>query len=190
MKFKPRSLISIRTVTIIGGQPSVSGLKWPRGSLALTELEVVEARCDSVRMRSTCLDVLPEKLSSGDALPLEVFGECFEVLLTACTRGSQKENATHYNTTKIMIRHVLAWCRRVAVIHSYLGSSWFSAEWIEAVIQGDEQQSASEGLQRAHRPDFRLSSFRSTLCSRTLPFCPCWFGLNSYVKSWNFNASV
>ena len=63
--------------------------------MVLTELEVVEARTNSLRVRSTCLDMLPEKLSSGDALPLEVFGECFEVLLTACARGSQKEYATN-----------------------------------------------------------------------------------------------
>ena len=54
-------------------------------------------------MRSTCLDMLPEKLSSGDALPLEVFGECFEVLLTACARGSQKEDAANCSETKIML---------------------------------------------------------------------------------------
>ena len=64
-------------------------------ALELTELEVVEARCNSLRVRSACLDMLSEKLTSGDALPLEVFGERFEVLLTACTRGSQKENATN-----------------------------------------------------------------------------------------------
>ena len=71
--------------------------------MALTELEVVEARTNSLRVRSTCLDVLSEKLSSGDALPLEVLGECFEVLLTACARGSQKEDATNCSEKKIML---------------------------------------------------------------------------------------
>ena len=40
--------------------------------VSLTKLEAVEALSDTVRVGSVGLDVLTEKLTSGDTLPLEV----------------------------------------------------------------------------------------------------------------------
>ena len=46
-------------------------------------------------MRPIRLDVLAEQLASADALPLEVLGDSFKVLLTAAAWSAKKENTAH-----------------------------------------------------------------------------------------------
>ena len=46
-------------------------------------------------MRAIRLDVLAEQLASADALPLEVLGDSFKVLLTAAAWSAKKENTAH-----------------------------------------------------------------------------------------------
>ena len=63
--------------------------------VSLTKLEAVEALGDTVRVGSVGLDVLTEKLTSGDTLPLEVLWEGLQVLLTAGAGGSEQEDASN-----------------------------------------------------------------------------------------------
>ena len=58
----------------------------------LTHLVVVEAGGDACGVGAVRLDVLAEQLASADALPLEVLGDSFKVLLTAATGSAKKEN--------------------------------------------------------------------------------------------------
>ena len=61
----------------------------------LTHLVVVEAGGDAGGVRAVRLDVLAEQLASADALPLEVLGDSFKVLLTAAAGSAKKENTAH-----------------------------------------------------------------------------------------------
>ena len=58
----------------------------------LTHLVVVEAGGDACGVGAVRLDVLAEQLASADALPLEVLGDSFKVLLTAAAGSAKKEN--------------------------------------------------------------------------------------------------